>query len=93
MAPLVVVPKAKIFKNSAEVLSRDSVRKVRIIVGIAYDQQLAAARSTIREAVSGCETVDSDRDRVPYPYLTLTFKKPLEAISGTGKPEDDSGDG
>ena len=54
---LVVMPNAKIFKNPVDVLTHDQFRQLRIIAGVGYDEDVAAARTAIKEAVSGCDTV------------------------------------
>ena len=58
---LAVVPNATIFKNTVDVLTNQPQRRVRIICGIAYDEDVATARDVITEAVRSCETVQGKR--------------------------------
>ena len=58
---LAVVPNATIFKNTVDVLTDQPQRRVRIICGIAYDEDVATARDIISEAVQSCETVQGKR--------------------------------
>ncbi|SEW19331.1 Mechanosensitive ion channel [Cognatiyoonia koreensis] len=54
---LVIVPNAILFKNPVIVRTQQELRRVTVICGVAYDVDLDEARSTIKDAVSGCETV------------------------------------
>ena len=58
---LAVVPNATIFKNTVDVLTNQPQRRVRIICGIAYDEDVASARDVISEAVQACESVQGKR--------------------------------
>ncbi|MBB3209184.1 small-conductance mechanosensitive channel [Rhodopirellula rubra] len=58
---LAVVPNATIFKNTVDVLTDQPQRRVRIVCGVAYDEDLATARDVISEAVQSCETVQAKR--------------------------------
>ena len=58
---LAVVPNATIFKNTVDVLTDQPQRRVRIICGVAYDEDVATARDVISKAVQSCETVQGKR--------------------------------
>lgn len=58
---LVVVPNGLLFKNPVNVLTSLATRRVTIICGIAYGEDVDEARSVIREAVESCESVSSNR--------------------------------
>ncbi len=57
---LVIVPNAILFKNPVIVRTDQSLRRVEIICGIAYDVDVDAARDVITTAVQSCDTVDQD---------------------------------
>jgi len=54
---LVIVPNAILFKNPVTVRTDRNVRRVTIICGVAYDEDLDAARQVIADAVAACSTV------------------------------------
>ena len=54
---LVVAPNASLFKSNVEVLTNRPKRRVRIDCGIAYDEDVAAAREVICAAVAECESI------------------------------------
>ena len=55
---LVVTPNAQLFKNPVEVLTNWKSRRVTITAGVAYDEDVDAARTVIAEAVKSCDTVE-----------------------------------
>ena len=55
---LVVTPNAQLFKNPVEVLTNWKSRRVTIVCGVAYDEDVDRARGVIEAAVKGCETVE-----------------------------------
>tara|TARA_R110002049_G_scaffold305056_1_gene501024 strand:- start:72593 stop:73864 length:1272 start_codon:yes stop_codon:yes gene_type:complete len=59
---LSIVPNAQLFKSSVDVLTDKSVRRVRLICGVAYDEDVDVAREVITKAVSACDSVESGRD-------------------------------
>lgn len=123
---LAVVPNATLFKNNVDVLTSQPQRRVRVICGVAYDEDVDQSRDVIREAVQSCESVQGKRTvevfanefasssvnfevawwtgskpvdirrsrdevvaaikralddagiEIPFPYRTLTFKKPSD---------------
>ena len=58
---LVVVPNAYLFKNPVEVVTQSQQRRHTVEVGVAYDVDLDAARTVIRDAVTALDPVQKDR--------------------------------
>ncbi|WP_345322482.1 mechanosensitive ion channel family protein [Novipirellula rosea] len=58
---LAVVPNANLFKSTVDVLTNQPQRRVRIICGVAYDEDVDKSREVIRKAVQGCESVEGVR--------------------------------
>lgn len=58
---LVVVPNAYLFKNPVEVVTHSQQRRHEVEVGVAYDVDLDAARTVIRDAVAAVGPVQEDR--------------------------------
>ena len=58
---LVVLPNATLFKNPVDVLTNWPHRRVTIICGVAYGEDIDESRKVIEEAVMGCETLDQDQ--------------------------------
>ena len=56
---LIVTPNAQLFKNPVEVLTNWKSRRVTITAGVAYDEDVDAARAVIAQAVKGCDTVET----------------------------------
>lgn len=54
---LVVVPNVDIYKNPVDVLTDRAHRRIEIIVGVAYGEDVAKSRKIIEEAVRSCETI------------------------------------
>lgn len=57
---LVLVPNATIYKNVVRVLTNRPARRMTVICGLAYQEDVATGRRVIREAVESCESVDRD---------------------------------
>lgn len=57
---LVIIPNGQLFKSNVEVLTDRDLRRVRIICGVGYEEDLAEARQVIQQAVESCSTVDTD---------------------------------
>ncbi|KLU06008.1 transport system permease protein [Rhodopirellula islandica] len=58
---LAVVPNATLFKNNVDVLTSQPQRRVRIICGVAYDEDVDQSRDVIKQAVQSCESVQGKR--------------------------------
>ncbi|MFI4881020.1 MAG: mechanosensitive ion channel family protein, partial [Phycisphaerales bacterium JB064] len=59
---LVVVPNVDIYKNPVEVLTSKPRRRIEVIAGVAYGEDVDEARTVIHEAVSACETVSTTEE-------------------------------
>lgn len=59
---LVVIPNAQLFKNSVFVLTADPVRRVTVICGVAYDEDVDNCRGIIKQAVEDCKTVSKEKE-------------------------------
>ncbi|KAA5539084.1 mechanosensitive ion channel [Roseiconus nitratireducens] len=58
---LTVVPNANLFKNDVDVLTNQPQRRVRIICGVAYGEDVDQSRAVILEAVQSCDHVVGKR--------------------------------
>lgn len=58
---LAVVPNATLFKNNVDVLTSLPQRRVRIICGVAYGENVDASREVIAGAVRSCDSVQGKR--------------------------------
>ncbi len=58
---LAVVPNATLFKNNVDVLTSQPQRRVRLICGVAYDEDVDQSREVIKQAVQSCESVQGKR--------------------------------
>lgn len=56
---LVLLPNSFLFKNPIEVLTDRPKRRIELIVGVAYGEDVDAARRVIRDAFADLETVDA----------------------------------
>jgi len=59
---LVVVPNSVLFKNPVNVLTDQGRRRVTVICGVAYDEDVDESRAVIRKAVEACESVGKGPD-------------------------------
>lgn len=60
-AELVLLPNSFVFKNPVEVLTDRPRRRIELVVGVAYGEDVEAARRVIRDAFAGLGTVDADQ--------------------------------
>lgn len=67
---LVVVPNSTLFKNPVDVLTDRSIRRVTVMAGVAYGEQVPAAKQVIEQAVRSCESVNQDE---PVQIFTQAF--------------------
>jgi len=58
----VVVPNAKLFKNPVTVRTDLDRRRVTIMCGVAYGEDVDKARGVIADAVQGLDTIDKEKD-------------------------------
>ncbi|REJ86645.1 MAG: BON domain-containing protein [Planctomycetota bacterium] len=59
---LVVVPNAMLFKNPVDVMTSRKVRRITVICGVAYSEDVDQSRDVIRRAVEQCRTVDGQHN-------------------------------
>lgn len=57
---LVIVPNSLLFKNPLTIRTDRDIRRVTVICGVAYGEDVDASRDVIATAVEGCETVRSE---------------------------------
>lgn len=67
---LVVLPNSTIYKNAVNVLTHRSERRVTVMAGVAYGEDVGEARAVIRRAVEACETV---REHHPVEIFAHAF--------------------
>lgn len=58
---LVVIPNAMLFKQAVHVLTDYRTRRITVMCGIAYDEDVDEGRDVIRQAVEKCESVNKDK--------------------------------
>lgn len=58
---LVVLPNAILFKDPVNVLTHESSRRVTVICGVAYHEDVDACRDVIEQAVRSCQTIRSEQ--------------------------------
>ena len=59
---LIVVPNAQLFKTSVEVLTNQKRRRVTLVCGVAYGEDVNQAHDVIKAAVENCDTVDKQKN-------------------------------
>ncbi|WP_082859377.1 mechanosensitive ion channel family protein [Microbulbifer sp. Q7] len=64
---LVIVPNLFLFKNPCEILTDRNKRRITIIAGIAYGEDVSTAVEVIKAAVGECETVKEDEPIQIFP--------------------------
>lgn len=64
---LVVVPNSFLFKNPVNVLTNRGHRRVTVITGVAYGEDVAVAVAVIEKALRDCETVMKDKPIQVFP--------------------------
>ncbi|MFD1216461.1 mechanosensitive ion channel family protein [Microbulbifer celer] len=64
---LVIVPNLFLFKNPCEILTDRNKRRITIIAGVAYGEDVATAVKVIEAAVLDCETVRDDEPVQIFP--------------------------
>lgn len=57
---LVVAPNKTFFQNALTIRTNQDLRRVTVICGVAYDEDVDDARKVIFDAVSGVDSVDTD---------------------------------
>jgi len=64
---LVVMPNSVLFKNPVKVLTNRNKRRISIITGIAYGEDVKEAVNVIEKALGECRTVDTGRSVQVFP--------------------------
>ena len=59
---LVTLPNALLFKEPVRVMTSRPLRRLSILCGVAYGEDVDASRKVIRKAVEACASVDADHD-------------------------------
>ena len=57
---LILVPNSYLYKNPTRIVTDRAKRRIDLVVGVAYDEDVDAARDVIRKAVEGLNTVDPE---------------------------------
>ena len=70
---LVLVPNSKIYKQTLLVLTNREVRRITVMCGIAYGEDIAEGRRVIRKAVEGCDTVLREGNGQPVEVYAQAF--------------------
>lgn len=61
---LVIVPNAMLFKNPLRIKTHQDTRRVTVMCGVAYDEDVDHAREIIRDAVAECDSVKGGEESV-----------------------------
>lgn len=86
---LVIVPNSFLFKNPVNVLTNHYKRRITIMAGIAYGENIGKAVSVITEAVKKCETVTENKPIEIFPQAFGASSIDIEVTWWTGsKPQD-----
>jgi small-conductance mechanosensitive channel len=64
---LVVMPNSVLFKNPVEVLTSQNKRRVTIITGVAYSEDVEQAVQVIQAAIENCDSVKKDEEIQVFP--------------------------
>ncbi len=59
---LVIIPNATIYKNPVEVLTSGRYRRITVVCGVAYGENVGKSRKVIEAAVNACQLRATDRD-------------------------------
>ncbi len=86
---LVLVPNATLFKNPVNVLTNKPYRRVTIMTGIAYEENISQSVSVIEKAVKNCSTVETSEPIEIFPQNFGSSSIDIEVTWWTGnKPVD-----
>ena len=81
---LVMLPNAFLYKNAVRVLTDLDRRRERLVVGIAYGEDVAAGRAVIREALEGVESIDHARPVQVFAHAFSSSSIDFEVTWWTG---------
>ncbi len=86
---LVVVPNSFLFKNPVRILTDQDQRRVTIMVGVAYGENLGEAVTLIEKTVKTCPSIVSDKPVQIFPQAFGSSSMDIEVTWWTGaKPVD-----
>jgi small conductance mechanosensitive channel len=81
---LVLVPNSTLFKNPVNVLTNKPHRRVTIITGIAYGEDVSASVEIIEKAVKNCNTVELSKPVEIFPQAFGSSSVDIEVTWWTG---------
>ncbi len=81
---LVIVPNLFLFKNPCEILTNRTKRRVTVIAGVAYGEDVAEAVGVIEKAVATCKTVRDDEPIQVFPQAFGESSIDIEVTWWTG---------
>lgn len=86
---LVLVPNSTLFKNPVNVLTNKPYRRVTVITGVAYGENISESVAVIQKAVNGCSTVEPSKPVEIFPQAFGESSIDIEVTWWTGnKPVD-----
>lgn len=81
---LIVVPNSVLYKNSVNILTMNSLRRMEIMAGIAYDENVEEAVPVIEQAVRSCPSVSDDKPVQIFPNAFGASSIDIEVAWWTG---------
>lgn len=81
---LIVVPNSVLYKNSVNILTMNSLRRMEIMAGIAYDENVEEAVPVIEQAVRNCASVSDDKPVQIFPNAFGASSIDIEVAWWTG---------
>ncbi len=81
---LIVVPNSVLYKNSVNILTMNSLRRMEIMAGIAYDESVEEAVPVIEQAVRSCPSVSADKPVQIFPNAFGASSIDIEVAWWTG---------
>lgn len=86
---LVLVPNSTLFKNPVNVLTNKPFRRITVITGVAYGENISESVAVIQKAVNGCSTVEPSKPVEIFPQAFGESSIDIEVTWWTGnKPVD-----
>lgn len=86
---LIIMPNATIFKNPLNVLTYERTRRVKLMTGIAYGEDVATTVQVIKDALKKCRTIDAAKPVQVFPHGFGSSSIDIEVAWWTGsKPLD-----
>ena len=86
---LVLVPNSTLFKNPVNVLTNKPFRRITVLTGVAYGENISESVAVIQKAVNGCSTVEPSKPVEIFPQAFGESSIDIEVTWWTGnKPVD-----